>query len=238
MTNDRLAGTRRDAASTLGSETPVDGRAVAGGEEVVGLGEVSVGGEFLFGRETVLREGRRVLVGEDHVARGVDVRAGGGFGFAAPKHEDDEGRLGLDGAEDRLGERLPAEFGVAHGFAGTDGEYRVEEQDALMGPRFEVSVGGRAPVGETAGEGGVDGFERRGEFDGRRNGEGEPVGVAGRGVGVLSEDDDLHIGGSDEGERAEEIFAGGKDVGGRVGFGDGGGEGGKLLAGVTVVEEG
>ena len=121
-----------------------------------------------------------------------------------------------------MGKRLPAEFGVAHGFAGTDGENGVEKQDALTGPGFEVSVGGSAPVGETAGEGGVDGFERSGDFGGGRNGEREAVGVAGGGVGVLSEDDDFHVGGSDEGEGAEEVFAGRKDVGGRVGCGDGG----------------
>jgi hypothetical protein len=54
----------------------------------------------------------------------------------------------------------------------------------------------------------------------------------------LSEDDDFHVGGSDEGEGAEEVFAGRKDVGGGVGFGDGGGEGGELVAGVAVVENG
>ena len=75
----------------FGSEGPVDGGAVAGDEEGVGLGEVVVGGEFLVGGEAVLGEGRRVLVGQDHVAGRVDVGAGGGFGFAAPEHEDDEG---------------------------------------------------------------------------------------------------------------------------------------------------
>lgn len=218
-----------------GSEGPVDGLAASGYEEVVGLGEVAVGGEFLVGGQAVLREGRRVLVGQNHVARGVDVRAGGGFGFAAPEQEYDKRRLGLDGAKGRLGERLPAQFGVAHGFAGTDGENGVEEQDAMPGPRFEVSVGGGLPVGEAAGEGGVDGLERGGDFGGGRNGEGEAVGVAGRGVGILSEDDDLHVDGSDERESAEKIFAGRKDVGGRVGFGDGGGKGGELFAGVAVV---
>ena len=80
---------RREGRADL--EPPVYGRALVGEEEAVGLGEVAVGGEFFVGGEPVLGEGRRVLVGQNYVARGVDVRAGGGLGFAAPEHEDDEG---------------------------------------------------------------------------------------------------------------------------------------------------
>ena len=140
------------------------------------------------------------------------MRASRGFGLSTPEHEDDKGRLGLDETEDGLGERLPAELRVAHRFAGTHGEDGIEQQDALVCPRFEVAGGGRAPVGEAACEGGVDGLERGGRADSRRHGEGQPVGVARRGVGILAEDDDLHVGGVDEFQRAEDVFAGGEHV--------------------------
>ncbi len=154
-----------------------------------------------------MREGRRVLVDEDRVFNRVDVRLSGGDGFAAPEQEDDERRLSLDEPKHGLSERLPTELGVAHGFAGAHGENEIKQENALAGPRFEIAGGGRAPVGDAAREGLKDVFERGGRARGWHHGEGQPVGVAGRGVGILPEDNDLHIGGLNDFESAKDVGA-------------------------------
>ena len=51
--------------------------------------------------------------------------------------------LGVDGADDLVGERLPAVALVRRGLPGPHGERRVEQQHALHGPRLEVAVARR-----------------------------------------------------------------------------------------------
>ncbi len=55
-------------------------------------------------------------------------------GMAAPEDEHDRVRLGIDGADDLVGERLPALALVRRGGAGANRQRRVEQQDALARP--------------------------------------------------------------------------------------------------------
>ena len=60
-----------------------------------------------------------------------------------------------------VGEPLPALARVRRGPPGRDGQHRVEEQDAALGPRRQIA-GGRPGDAEVGLELGVDVLQRRG----------------------------------------------------------------------------
>ena len=49
--------------------------------------------------------------------------------------------LPIDGFDDGVGEGLPAEALVRAGLPGTDGQCSIEEQDALLRPFQQASIG-------------------------------------------------------------------------------------------------
>ena len=175
------------SGSGLSDAGPVDGRKPLLLQVAVGLREVAAAEEAAVGRQ-----GRGVWGGEDEVLAGVDE----GFlgdGIAAPEQEDESVATGGEFADGGIGELLPAVALVRACLVGADGEGGVEQQHPLVGPSGEVA--------RSEGDGGAevavdlldDVDQRRRHGDAVGDGEAEAHGLPGFVVGVLPEDDDLHL---------------------------------------------
>ena len=108
--------------------------------------------------------------------------------------------------DDGVGELLPAYACVACGHVGSHGERCVEEQYALLGPAFQVAVG-RGSDAQIVVEFLEDVDERGRRLDADGHGEAEPVRLARIVVGVLPDDDRLHLVYGAEVERRENLGA-------------------------------
>lgn len=106
-----------------------------------------------------------------------------------------------------VGEALPSECGVAHGGAGLDGEYCVEEEYALLCPVVEVCAAGCVLWAEFEVEFAEYVVEGAWDWLCLWYGECESDCVAGLWVWVLSEDYDSGLLGFEEVECVEEVFA-------------------------------
>lgn len=114
------------------------------------------------------------------------------LGVAAPEQVDDPLFAFGDGADDGIGEGLPAAAGVRGGLVGPHGQHGVQQQDPLLGPAVEVPAGGYRSV-QVAGDLLEDVLQRGRERDAVRHREAEAVGLALPVVGVLTDDDDLQL---------------------------------------------
>ena len=61
------------------------------------------------------------------------------LGVCSPEHKDCVLRLRVHGAEDRVGQGLPALSLMRCGLIGSDRQHGVEEQHALFGPRDQTA---------------------------------------------------------------------------------------------------
>lgn len=111
--------------------------------------------------------------------------------IGTPEHKDNVLALVRDGLDDRVGEVLPAEAGVARRLVLQYGEDCIEEEDALPCPVGEVSRGTLdAEVVLYL----LKDVEERGWWRCTLgDGEAESVGLTGVVVGVLTEDNDLYL---------------------------------------------
>jgi hypothetical protein len=62
------------------------------------------------------------------------------LGFTSPEDEDHPSLLRSNQFDDAIGESFPASSLMRIGFVRPDGEDRVEHEDALPGPRFQIPV--------------------------------------------------------------------------------------------------
>jgi hypothetical protein len=133
-------------------------------------------------------------------------------GVIAPEEEDDAVGQAADGVDDGVGEGFPALAAMAAGVSGGDGEDRVQQQHALMGPGFEASVI-RTWQSEIGTEFLVDVSEGTGDrADIGSDREAEAVGVAGRGVRILTQEHDAHALWWGQFEGAEDLVGLGEDL--------------------------
>ena len=104
------------------------------------FGKIGVGFAKGFGTEEAIGrgEGRGVRGFDDEMLGAVDVRTFG-FGVIAPEDEDEV--LALEGelANDGVGEFLPSSPLMRAGRVSAHGECRVEKENALLGPAFQVA---------------------------------------------------------------------------------------------------
>ncbi len=110
-----------------------------------------------------------------------------------PPEEEHDPRAAIgDLADDAVCELLPALVSMRSGLAGGDGQHRVQEQHALLGPAGEIAAHRRCQpkVGLKLTE---DVLKRRRRLDARRNREAEPHRLTGTVVGILAEDDDANV---------------------------------------------
>ena len=108
---------------------PVDGFEALLLEVAVGKREMVIAKEASVGTE-----GRGMGGLEHEMALAVDERARA-LGVAAPEDKDETRALGIEMADDGVGELFPALSLMAAGLMGADGERSVEEEDALLGPK-------------------------------------------------------------------------------------------------------
>ena len=129
----------------------------------------------------------------DGLQNEILLRVGDGaflLGVTAPEHVDDALPAHGDGADDGVGEGLPALSGVRGRFVGPHGEHRVEQQYALLGPAVEVARE-RHGYARVVGDLLENVLERRRKGYAVGHGETEAVGLSGSVVGVLPDDDHL-----------------------------------------------
>src|SRR4029450_9560203 len=108
---------------------------------------------------------------------------------AAPQHEDDRFRPGIDDADDGVGEPLPAAVPMRGGAAHFDRQYAVQQQHALRRPMLEEAMPRWADA-EVALQLLEDVDEARRRADIGRHREAEAMRLALAMVGILAEDDD------------------------------------------------
>ena len=111
------------------------------------------------------------------------------LGVISPEH----GHEGLGGAQNRLGERFPASSTMRAGVPSPDREDPVQQQYTLVEPwgeiaGFRVTAKIVVELLEDVGKA----LRQRTDVCGNR--EGKPMGVAGRRIRILSDDDDTHVG--------------------------------------------
>lgn len=115
-------------------------------------------------------------------------------GRRAPHQKDNPpGPLFGHDVDDLLGEFLPPLFRVAVGLLGAHGQHRVEQQDALLGPRHEQAavVRRRLEVRVILRER-DEHVLQRGRRDPSANGKTKPVGLVDVDVGILPDDNRFH----------------------------------------------
>lgn len=113
--------------------------------------------------------------------------------LAAPEDGDQWSAAAGECLDCALGDLLPALASVAAGGAGSDGQDAVEEQNAPLGPRREVSGGGRCEA-EVAVQLSVDidqGARQRSDVGGDREGQSDRV--SRRRIRVLADDEYPHV---------------------------------------------
>ena len=128
---------------------------------------------------------------EDEVALAVD-HVGLATGIASPEHIDQMLALACKGLDGGVGEVAPAQHGVAVGLVGPHRERGVEQQHALARPALQVAAGGHgsAHVLLYLLE---DVLQRGREGHAVLHREAQAVSLAGLVVGVLADDDHLHL---------------------------------------------
>ena len=117
------------------------------------------------------------------MARAVDERALA-LGGTSPQDEDEMVAARRERVDDGVGEDLPAPVLVRARAVRRDGQRRVQQEHAFARPGHQVGH-----FAELLG----DVLQRRRRPHARRHVEGEPLRLAGLVVGVLAEDDDLHL---------------------------------------------
>ena len=130
--------------------------------------------------------------GEHVVAAAVD-EAGFAYGVAAPEEKHDAAAMLREGADGGVGEGLPAFVLVRAGLMGAHGEGGVEQQHPLVGPALQIAVGGWYVGAEV----GVYLFnyvhQRRRHGYAVGHGKAEAHGLPRLVIGILAENDDLHL---------------------------------------------
>ncbi len=153
----------------------------------IGLEEVSAAEEAAIGGE------RRGMDGLQHkVTVAVDdgtlaLRVG------SPQHEDEILPLFGERLDDGVRERLPAASLMTAGVSRIHGERRIQEQHTLIRPRREVAVTIEKRRLVLGFQFLVDVDKRRGYGDAGLDGEAESMRLIGTMIGILPENDDLHL---------------------------------------------
>lgn len=129
---------------------------------------------------------------EDVVAAVVD-ELGFRYGVAAPEEEDYAGTPRREFGDGGIGEELPAVALMRASLMGSDGEGSVEKQDPLVGPPCEVAAGERYGGAQVAVDFLYDVDERWGHRNALRHRKAKAVSLPWLVVGILSEDDYLHL---------------------------------------------
>ncbi len=170
---------------------------------VVAQGEVVAAEEPVVGRE-----GRRMRTFEHAVFAPIDEHLLVA-GVASPKQEDDVRTIGGKRLDGSVGECLPTLACMTVGHASLHGERSVEQQDALVGPCAEVAAVGQGRgtshrpwigtrhhhgrLSELAHQFLVDVEQRRREGNARLHREAQAMSLPRFVIGILSEDDNLHL---------------------------------------------
>lgn len=108
------------------------------------------------------------------------------LGLAPPQYKDHPRLLRRNQFDNTIGELLPASSLVRIGLARPNCEDRIEHEDTLPGPKFQISVIGN-PASDIVLEFPIDVSQREGQRpDGRLHGEAEAMGMTGSRIGILA----------------------------------------------------
>ncbi len=193
------------SGSGEGRNGPVDRSEAGLGQVAIDLGEAAAAEEMARGERGGMGGGDDTMgFGRDEGELASSV--------VAPEEEHHAVGQVADRVDDGVGEGLPAFAAVAAGVSGGDGQDGVQQQHALMGPRFEAAVI-RTWQPEIRAEFLVDVPQGPGDRpDLGSDREAEAVGVTGRGVGILTEEHDADEVGRGEFEGAENLVGLGQDL--------------------------